>query len=144
MTYENLIQRRRIQTYKASESEIQGLLEIAARDLSTAQSILNSNADWAYNIAYNAMLQSSRALMLQKGYRPRGSNQHATTTEFIRETFASKHKNLAVYFDQMRRKRNRLVYETAKLVGDKETEQALALAQEFVRVISALISKEHA
>jgi uncharacterized protein (UPF0332 family) len=134
MTYENLIQRRRIQTYKASESEIQGLLEIAARDLSTAQSILNSNADWAYNIAYNAMLQ--------KGFRPRGSNQHATTTEFIRETFTSKHKNLAVYFDQMRRKRNRLVYETAKLVGEKEAEQALALAQEFVRVITTLISKE--
>jgi uncharacterized protein (UPF0332 family) len=142
MAYENLIRQRRIIAYKASEREIQRLLEIASRDLSTAQSILDADPDWAYNIAYNAMLQSSRALMFQKGYRPRESSQHATMADFIKQTLGKNHQNLATLFDQMRRKRNRLVYEAANLVGEKETKQALALAHDFVELITTLINKE--
>ena len=43
------------------------------RDIETARSL--TNADWAYNIAYNAMLQAARALMFRKdtGRAARGS-----------------------------------------------------------------------
>ena len=41
-------------------------------------------------------------------------------------------------FDQMRRKRNRLVYETMGLVSRQEVEQALAFAQTFVEEIRLL------
>ncbi len=71
MTYERLIKQGRIKAYKTSEKEIQSLLKLAQRDLSTAESIVEVNPDWSYNISYNAILQSSRALMLRKGYRPR-------------------------------------------------------------------------
>jgi uncharacterized protein (UPF0332 family) len=73
MAYERLIKQGRIKSYNASEQEIRNLLEIAARDLSTAEGVLSIDPNWAYNISYNAMLQSSRALMLRQGYRPRGS-----------------------------------------------------------------------
>lgn len=45
MTYEGLIQQRRIKTYNASEKEIRRLLEIAARDLSAAVEMIDFHPD---------------------------------------------------------------------------------------------------
>ncbi len=45
MTYEKLINQRRIKAYEASEKEIQILLEIASRDLSTAENTLEIDPD---------------------------------------------------------------------------------------------------
>jgi uncharacterized protein (UPF0332 family) len=142
MTYEDLIRGRRIKPYEAGEEEIQGLLEIASRDLSTAERLEDVDPDWAYNIAYNAMLQSARALMAHTGYRPRGPSQHATVAQFIKQTIGHERRNLAALFDQMRRKRNRLVYDVAGLVGKKEAEEALALAHEFVALMRSLIIEQ--
>lgn len=142
MTYEKLLKQGRIKNYDASEQEIQRLLEIASRDLSTARSIVSIDPDWAYNISYNAMLQSSRALMLRMGFRPRGSAQHATVVQFVNKTIGKEHKDLTALFDQMRRKRNRAVYETAKLVGEKETIETLSLAHDFVTLLRDLINQE--
>lgn len=142
MTYERLIQQRRIKAYEASDKEIRSLLEIAARDLATAESLVDVNPDWAYNISYNAMLQSSRALMLRKGYRPRGSGQHATVVQFMTLSIDEEHRNLVTLFDQMRRKRNRMTYDVTGLVGKNECENALALAHEFVALLTSLIDDE--
>ena len=142
MAYERLIKQGRIKSYNASEQEIRSLLKIAARDLSTAEGVLSIDSDWAYNISYNAMLQSSRALMLRKGYRPRGSSQHATVVQFIKETLGKEYSDSVALFDQLRRKRNRTVYETAMLIGAKEAKEALFLAQEFVNLLTDLISQK--
>lgn len=142
MAYEKLLKQGRIKNYDASEQEIQSLLEIASRDLSTARSIVSIDPDWAYNISYNAMLQSSRALMLQMGFRPRGSSQHTTVVQFVNKTIGKEHKDFTALFDQMRRKRNRAVYETAKLVGEKETIETLSLAHDFVTLLRDLINQE--
>ncbi|MEA1976976.1 MAG: HEPN domain-containing protein [Chloroflexota bacterium] len=142
MTYERLIKQGLIKTYAASEKEIRSLLEIATRDLSTAENMVGINPDWAYNISYNAMLQSSRALMLRKGYRPRGPRQHATVVQFVKQTVGEEHRHLVSLFDQMRRKRNRLVYNVANLVSEKECKEALSLAHEFVTLINNLINQE--
>ena len=98
--------------------------------------------NWAYNIAYNALLQSSRALMLRKGFRPRGSAQHATVVQFVKEILGKDHSRLVTLFDQMRRKRHRIVYETARLVGEKEAQEALDLAREYVHLLSELVTKD--
>ena len=142
MTYERLIKQGLIKAYSASEKEIRSLLEIASRDLSTAENMVGINPDWAYNISYNAMLQSSRALLLRKGFRPRGSSQHATVVQFVKQTIGEEHPNLVALFDQMRRKRNRLVYDVASLVGEKEFAEALSLAHKFVALLNNLINQE--
>lgn len=118
------------------------LKTVGAGDLSTAESTIEVNPDWAYNISYNAMLQSSRALMLRKGYRPREPSQHATVVQFIKQTAGDEHRNLAAFFDQMRRKRNRLIYDAANLVGKKECQKALSLAHELVALLNNLIKQE--
>ena len=51
-------------------------MALARRDIDTARTLLSTDCDWAYNIAYNAVLQAGRALMFAKGYRPDGANQH--------------------------------------------------------------------
>jgi uncharacterized protein (UPF0332 family) len=72
MPYERLLKERRIQPYTAKPVEVRQLLDVANRDIATAKKNLEDATDWAYNIAYNAVLQASRALMLHEGYRPRG------------------------------------------------------------------------
>jgi hypothetical protein len=42
-------------------------------------------------MAYNAVQQTARALMLRDGYRPRGAEQHATVLEYLRERLGSEY-----------------------------------------------------
>lgn len=142
MPYEQLIQQGRIKPYKARPEEIRKLLKVAARDLATAERNLADDHDWAYTIAYNAILQAARALMLAKGFRPRGAEAHATVVQFIEEALGKAYASQIALFDQMRRKRHRVIYEMAGLVSKQEAEQGIAFAKKFVEEIRLLISKQ--
>lgn len=118
MMYERLLRTGRIQPYTAKPTEINQLLQVASRDLATAQKNLDDAPDWAYTIVYNAVLQASRALMLKSGFRPRGGEQHAAVVEFIEERLGPAFEKQIRLFDQIRRKRHRVIYETAGLVSN--------------------------
>lgn len=117
--------------------KVDDALAHARRDLSTATTILANDQDWAYTIAYNAVLQAGRALMFSKGYRPDGANQHVAVVRFA-ELFLE--TNDAITFDRMRRKRNSSVYDTAGTITESEAEFALEQAEILVRKIEACIS----
>lgn len=140
MPYDKLLGQRRIKPYRAKPREVDQLLQVAARDLSTAEKVLPEDLDWAFNIVYNAVLQAARALMLHRGFRPRGPEQHRTTVRFCELTLSPEYKRQTALFDQMRRKRNRLVYETVGLVSRQEVDQALAFARTFVEEIRLLVT----
>lgn len=70
MNYEKLVSKGLIKPFKAEPSQIKSRFDLATRDLKTAKQMLGQSRDWAYNIAYNAILQASRALMFAEGYRP--------------------------------------------------------------------------
>jgi len=142
MPYERLIKADRLRPYTARPSEITRLLEVAHRDLRTAEANLAEAPDWAYSIAYNAVLQASRALVLKEGYRPRGGEQHATVVEFVEETLGAAYGNQVRLFDQMRRKRHRVIYEVAGLVSKGEAEQVVAFSKTFVEQISQRITSQ--
>ncbi len=78
--------------------------------------------------------------MLHEGLRPRGPDQHWTIIEFCQSAFGPEHRQQIALFDQMRRKRHRLVYETVGLVSRQEAEQALAFAKAFVEEIRLRIT----
>ncbi len=143
MAYERLIKTGKIKPYAASPVEIKQLLQVAKRDLATAEKNLEDAPDWAYSIAYNSLLQTSRALIFQEGYRPRGGEQHVTVIEFIEEKLGTAHAADVRLFDQMRRKRNRLVYEIAGLVSKKEAEQAIIFAKRFEEDIERIITGQN-
>jgi uncharacterized protein (UPF0332 family) len=138
MSYEGLLRRGKIAPYHASTQEVHSLLDVAKRDLRTAEQTLDIDIDWCYSITYNAILQASRALMLSHGYRPRGGQQHLTAVQFLRETLGDRGGNEVSLFDQMRRKRHQAIYERAGLVGHHEVEDALDFARKFVDKLSQL------
>lgn len=143
MPYDRLIKGGRIKPYNARPSEIEQLLKVANRDLKASARNLDDDPDWAYSMAYNAILQASRALMFSNGYRPRGSEQHATVVEFIQEILGSTFTDQINLFDQMRRKRHRVIYEAAGLVSKSEAEQAITFSINFVEKIAVIITKQH-
>ncbi len=142
MPYEELQRQGKIKPYPARSEEIKKLLQVASRDLSAAERNLADDPDWAYTIAYNAVLQAARAVVLAKGFRPRGAEQHATVVQFIEETLGKPYSKQIGLFDQMRRKRHRVIYEVAGLVSRKEAEQAVAFAKQFVEEIRLYITKQ--
>lgn len=139
MPYERLLRTGRIKAYAAKPSEIDHLLRVADRDLTTAKATLDTAPDWAYSIAYNAILQAGRALMLKEGYRSRGGEAHATVVEFIEEKLGLNFSSKVHLFDQMRRKRHRIIYEIAGLVSKSEAEQAVSFALGFVEDLRVII-----
>lgn len=110
----------------------------ARRDLATARTILPSDRDWAYTIAYNAVLQAGRALMFSKGYRPEGANQHISVVKFA-ELFLDKRD--AIVFDRMRRKRHRSVYDQAGAVSETEAESAIRHAENLINRIEMILEE---
>jgi uncharacterized protein (UPF0332 family) len=140
MPFDRLLKFNRIKPHRPDQNEITQLLQLAKRDLNTARRNLDDAPDWAYSIAYNSILQAGRALMFFTGYRPRGGEQHATVVEFVEERLGSTFEGQVKLFDQMRRKRHRVIYEASGLVSKKEAEQALDFAEKFVAQIIEMIT----
>jgi uncharacterized protein (UPF0332 family) len=128
---EGLIKRLPVDAKKVSDARGH-----ARRDLETARAILKTDHDWAYTIAYNAVLQAGRALMFSKGYRPDGANQHISVVKFS-ELFLESQD--AVIFDRMRRKRHSSVYDMAGSISGTEAESAIRHAEALIRKIEVLL-----
>jgi uncharacterized protein (UPF0332 family) len=114
-----------------------GLL-LAQRDITTAKNILHQDADWAFNIAYNAILQTLRAFMFSKGYRPDGSNQHVSVVRFAELYFE---RDRVIIFDRMRRKRHSSIYDAAGTISSNEAKTAITTAEEIVNDVQKRITK---
>jgi uncharacterized protein (UPF0332 family) len=142
MSYEGLLRRGKIAPYHVSKQEVFSLLDVAKRDLRTAEQTLDIDIDWCYSITYNAILQTSRALMLSQGYRPRGGQQHLTVVQFLREALGDERAKEVSLFDQMRRKRHRAIYESTGLVSRKEVEEVLEFARQFVAMLGQLVEEK--
>lgn len=90
----------------------------------------------AYQIAYQAMLKASLALMLSYGQRPRVQlGHHVAIIEF-----AEKHLDPALapsfaLFDRMRRKRNDSFYDIA-IISNLEAEDAVSEVEKYLKIVS--------
>jgi uncharacterized protein (UPF0332 family) len=140
MAYESLLKRGLIKPFDAAPSQISDRIALARRDIDTASGL--SNSDWAYNIAYNAMLQAARALMFAEGYRPAGGEgQHKAVVQFAELALGRAFEEETRFFDKMRVKRNRAVYDTPGIVSEVEARQAIEFAAKFISVIEETINK---
>jgi uncharacterized protein (UPF0332 family) len=139
MVFNDLEQQRLIQPYRARPQEIQNLLRLADRDLATAQRNLPDDPDWAYGIAYNAVLQAARALMFAQGFRPRGADQHHTVVRFVERFLGAAHAQDVALFDRMRQRRHQAIYDLPGTISAHEATQMLAFARRFVATL-----REHA
>ena len=122
-----------------SNKQVEESLNIARRDLISAQTMLNESNDWAYNIAYNAILQSMRALMYAQGYRASSKNSHIATLKFAEIYFTQPE---IIFFDRMRRKRHQAVYDVAGTISQKEAEKAITRADKTIKKVEKMIFRE--
>ncbi len=106
MSYDELLKTRIIEPVSVSNEEIADLLKVARRDIETATRLKNFDLDWAFAIAYNAILQLTLAWMNFLGFRPRGEAKHANTFTFLEETLSKERQPMVERLQKMRKKRN--------------------------------------
>lgn len=141
MTIDDLLKEGKLHNFEAKSEEIDKCLEIAKRDLSLAEKILEDDLDWCFSITYNAIFQACRAYMFSLGYRPATPEAHKTTFEFMELTIEEPFKEIITYFDRVRKKRHRTIYDQAGLVTRKEAEELLQLAKSFITEIEKRLKK---
>lgn len=135
MSYEELLNARRIRRETISADEVEAAMQRAQRDLKTARHIMPEDWDWGFAIAYDAVLQASRAYMFSRGFRPASAEGHKNVFAFMHEALGGEYDDVVAYFDRMRVKRNRAIYDVAGLITAKEAEGLFARACDFVALI---------
>ena len=139
--YEKLVDSGLIKPFKASKSQVQNRLELAKRDINTARATMAHDRDWAFSIAYNAILQATRALMFNEGFRPAaGEGQHKAAVQFAEVLLGDQFGEEIHVFDKMRSKRHRVVYDVSGLISQAEARQAFAFAVKYVEMIKKILS----
>ena len=141
MKIDELLRKRKIRRHKASPEEIEHLLELADRDIRMARLIMAEDWDWAFSIAYNAVLQSARALMYSRGFRPAAEQGHKNTFAFMRAALGEEFASTIGYFDRMRKKRNQAIYDVAGLITETEARAILKNAITFVDIVKKQVGR---
>lgn len=142
MDYEKLLSRGLIKPFKASSSQITNRIELAKRDIKAARATMAHDRDWAFSIAYNSILQATRALMFDKGFRPAaGEGQHKGAVQFAEIVLGDKFQDEIHIFDKMRSKRHRVIYDVSGLVSQAEARQAFDFAVRYVEIVEKMLAK---
>ena len=140
--YEDLLNRGLIKPFAAGTAQSASRLALAMRDIKAAEAMLAIDRDWSFSMAYNAVLQATRALMFANGFRPAaGEGQHKTAVEFAEIALGEKFHDDIYIFDKMRSKRHRVIYDALGLVSLEEAKQAFAFAVRFVKEVERLLER---
>jgi uncharacterized protein (UPF0332 family) len=132
MNFEELQKKKLIEKYQVPLKEIEAILESAKSDLKTAKDLLNTDVCWAFNIAYNSILEAGIALMYAQGFRPVGEAKHVSVILFLRKALGKEYEGILNRFNQMRRKRNKAVYGILRDITEYEAKDSVKFAAEFL------------
>ena len=139
--YSELVDAGRVKSGQFARRQAEDCLRIARRDLATAESVIETSPEWAFNIAYNAMHQAGRAFMFHAGYRAVGVGHHATVVRFLEIGLGTDFEDTLALLDRMRRKRNRATYDMVDTIARKEADEAITVAQAFVPEIARRVGE---
>jgi len=142
MPYERLLRDGRIRSHQTNRQEIASLFKVVERDLADA-AIRALSADRRFATAYNAALQAATAVMYSEGYRAHGGGHHAVVFAFLGEAMGSDMAQLADYFDDCRRKRNRADYVGAGSISTTEADDLLREASDFAVAARQWVQTHH-
>ena len=122
---------------KVDSKQVKVFLADAQKKAAAARKNLDIDAETAYQIAYEAMLKASIALMLSHGQRPRVQlGHHIAIIEFAQKHLDPKWASTFALFDRMRRKRNDAFYDIA-LISDTEAKEAVTTAERYLQLIAS-------
>jgi uncharacterized protein (UPF0332 family) len=122
---------------KIDPKQVKQFLADAQKKAAAARKNLAIDEESAYQIAYQAMLKGSLALMLSYGQRPRMQlGHHVAIIEFAQKHLDPKLAATFALFDRMRRKRNDAFYDIAA-IGGVEAEEAVRTAEGYLKTVAA-------
>ena len=124
-----------IERVEPNLGNVKRALERAQRDLRTARATLDIDEEWAYTIAYHAMLRAGRALMVFLEYRPKRKDQHKTVGEFCSRVLGEEYRTLINKFHRMRQKRHKFVYEIEGTISRTEAKDSIESAKRLTEGI---------
>ncbi len=137
MSLKNLESQGRIKKIPPDSKTVRQLMEIADRDLATARrNFQDGDDEWAYNIAYNAMLQAGTSLMNTQGYRPEGREHHYSVELFLGYFLEKKEVDI---FSKMRKQRHKSIYERVGIISHTDAEYALERAELIINNIKSIV-----
>lgn len=139
MKYDSLLKAGKIRKQQVSAEEIERAIARAERDLKTARSVMAGDWDWGFAIAYNAVLQASRAFMFSEGYRPASREGHKNTFAFMRVAMGKSYEDMITYFDRVRNKRNQAMYDVAGMISETEAKNLFRMAVDFVALVKKIL-----
>jgi uncharacterized protein (UPF0332 family) len=135
MAYEELREKGLVEESKPNFPQVGALLARAQKDLATARATASLDREWAYAIAYQAMLRAARAAIAAEGLRPRGRDQQRTVVRLIGELLGEEGRALVNAFDRMRRRWQLILDEPGQPTSRYEVEGAIKDAQIFTERI---------
>lgn len=117
--------------------QVNQFLADAKKKAVAARKNLAIEPEIAYQVAYEAMLKGSLALMLSHGHRPRVQlGHHVAIIEFAKKHLDPRLSSTFALFDRMRRKRNDAFYDIA-IIDPVEAEGTVNAAESYLKVIEA-------
>jgi hypothetical protein len=122
--------------------EIHGLLGIVERRLEELHGSLKY-ADTVFALAYDAVRCAATVVVRANGLRAKHARHHEMTFEALHRLAIPKVSDNARYYDDCRRKRARLEYDTAGDVSDAEAADLRKEAQRFAAAVRAWLSSAH-
>ncbi|MFH1307182.1 MAG: HEPN domain-containing protein [Candidatus Micrarchaeota archaeon] len=139
MNLSDLLKDGRIKKVEPDAKQASECLLAAKRDIAVAKKMLAQDNDWVFSIAYNAMLQSARALMFSGGHVAVGESYHKAVVDYVDAKLGAKLGEKIEIFDRMRRKRHQVMYDKAGVISEYEAKHAVKTAGEFFEKIEEKI-----
>lgn len=139
MNLSDLLREDRVRKVSEDKKQAEENLRAAERDLKVASKTIKVDCDWAFIMAYNAMLHAARALMFADGYEPVGEEKHKAAVDYADVKIGAKYRDKINLFDRMRKRRHAVLYEKIGAVSEHEADFAIKTAAEFVEKIKEKI-----
>jgi uncharacterized protein (UPF0332 family) len=142
MSWKSLLAANRVQRHATTREEQDDLRSVVERDLADA-ALPGLSDDRAFATAYNAVLQLAKMVIAASGYRVVGQGHHHTSFQAVELALGKSAANYTAYFDACRRKRNQLDYDVADVATHTESQELLAKAREFHKLIEAWLTTNY-
>lgn len=135
---------RKFKIQDVSFANIIKFFNSSVKKFKKAEKVLPIDEETAYQMFYEAMLKASLALMLSYGFRPRSlPGHHVNIIEFSTKKLGNHYAYIMNTFNKMRRKRNQVIYEADVEITEKEANNALKTAKEYLLIIKKHINSNN-
>jgi uncharacterized protein (UPF0332 family) len=123
-------------------NQINKVLQKAYSTIKSAEKIEKTNNEASFTLSYEAMLKTTLALMLSRGYRPKVQLGHHKTLISFSRYILKDFKQLTETYDKIRKRRNKIIYDIVE-VSSGEAEGAFRIAEKYFKVVEDKIATDN-